>query len=82
MRIAYSVLLQVSALSCAMVTVASGNYTGVLIAALVLTLLALLLLYQAFRRGGRSVRSVCILLSLPSVVVILDCLSYAIHVFR
>jgi hypothetical protein len=54
------------------VTLAGGNYAGVLLTALALTVIADVCFIQAFRHGGSMIRAISILLLLPTVFVILN----------
>ncbi len=69
---ALGIPLLLAALFFQTVTVAGGNYAGVLAAALVLIVLADLCLIQAYRSGGRVIRLLSVLLLLPTVFVVGD----------
>jgi hypothetical protein len=75
----WAILMQLAALGCCFVTVAGGDYTGVLTAALTLTLLACALLVLPFRRGGMGMKILCGVLALPTLLVVLNFLGWALH---
>lgn len=81
MYIAWAILLQIAALGCSTVTLAGGSYAGVLIAALVFTLVAIALLILPFRRGGMVMKIICIVLVLPTIFVVFDFLRRAPRAF-
>jgi hypothetical protein len=66
------VLLMFFALNLQLVTLASGQYAAVLVAALALTLLADCCFAAVFRRGGPAVRCFSIVLLLPTLFVVID----------
>ena len=49
-----------------------GSYAGVLIAALIFTVLANICLVTAYRRGGTTIRIACVLGMLPTLFVIVE----------
>ena len=64
------------------VTVAGGRYTGVLITALVLTVVADICFIQVFRRGGLAARCFSVLLLLPTLFVVADLIRRGPYLFR
>jgi hypothetical protein len=64
------------------VTVAGARYVGVLITALVLTVVADLCFIQAFRCGGLAIRCFSVLLLLPTLFVVADFIRRAPYLFR
>lgn len=69
--------LLLAALFCQTVTLASGEYGGVLLAALVFATLADVCFVLAFRRGGLVTRWVSMILLLPTLFIIADFLRRA-----
>ena len=63
------------------VTLASQEYAGVLVTALVLTVLADVCFILAFKRGGLVTRCVSVILLLPTLFVVADFLRRAPHSF-
>ena len=76
------VLLLVAALCLQNVTLADGQYAGVLITALILTGIADVCFIQTFRQGGLTIRLLSVLLLLPTLFVVADFIRRAPHLFR
>ncbi len=70
MRIEASIFLQLFALTCSSITLASGNYDILLCLALSASCVADYLLITPFKSGGVWRRIICTLILLPSLFVL------------
>lgn len=64
------------------VTVASGRYAGILLAALSLTVVTDFCFIQTFRRGGLVIRCLSVLMLLPTLFVVVDFIRRAPYLFK
>lgn len=72
-------LFMFMSLGCTFVTIARGGYAGVLLFALIFLVLADACLLLAFLKSGRLIRSLSVIVALPTLWVVGDLLRRAPH---
>jgi hypothetical protein len=77
----FGVLLMLIAFACSNVTLARGDYAGVLIAAMICGVIALVCLSVPFVRGPIGWRVAAVLFALPMLFIVSDFLRRAPYAF-